>query len=303
MILGNHDLETNSEDNLYIESLETPEKKDCQIIQLELEALKTKKNLDYFFFKSQLLNNDTLLLMIDTTIYDEDASTYLPCYNHFFKHNMFYSSTPLLFDSIITLRSYQLNRIMKAIKTNTYIKYLIIVGHHPIYQLKNKTEDKQVRVKYTSEIHGNFAPVLRSIYKILQDKTKYYYLCSDLHLYQKGIIEIISEEPKSTMKIQQYIVGTGGTKLDDPLPLPLDTEKIYTKNHVTYTLQEERNECGFLECIISISSEPSFQFIATTPSVVGGKKYKTRTKKFKSKAKKYKTKTKKFKSKAKNIKI
>jgi hypothetical protein len=138
----------------------------------------------------------------------------------------------------------------------------------------------------------------------LQDKTKYYYLCSDLHLYQKGIIEVevTSEEPKSTMTIQQYIVGTGGTKLDDALPTPIDTEKLYRSANVNYTLQEERKECGFLECIIHISNEPSFEFIAI-PSLVGGKKYKTKTKKkkFKSKAKKYKTKTKKFKSKAKKI--
>jgi hypothetical protein len=304
MILGNHDLETNSEDNLFIDSLslENKEKNDCKIIQLELEALKKKENIDYFFFKSQLLNNETLLLMIDTSIYDVDAVIYLPCYNKFFKDNVFYKNEELNFDSITKLRSFQLNKIMKAIKKNIHIKYLIIVGHHPIYQLKNKTIQEVQTVKYTSEIHINFTPVLKSIYKILQDNTKYYYLCSDLHLYQKGIIEIevTSEEPKSTMTIQQYIVGTGGTKLDDALPTPIDTEKLYKSANVNYTLEEERKECGFLECIIHISNEPSFEFIAI-PSLVGGKKYKTKTKKFKSKAKKYKTKTKKFKSKAKKI--
>jgi len=312
MILGNHDLETNSEDNLYIDSLslETKEKNDCKIIQLELEALKTKENVDYFFFKSQLLNNETLLLMIDTSIYDVDAAIYLPCYNKFFKDNVFYKDKELNFDSLTNLRSFQLNKIMKAIKENIHIKYLIIVGHHPIYQLKNKTVEEVQTVKYTSEIHINFTPVLKSIYKILQDKTKYYYLCSDLHLYQKGTIVVTSEEPESTMTIQQYIVGTGGTKLDDALPIPIDTEKLYKSANVNYTLEEERKECGFLECVISISSEPIFQFIAI-PSLVGGKKYKSKTKtkkfksktkKFKSKAKKYKTKTKKLKSKAKKYK-
>jgi hypothetical protein len=308
MILGNHDLETNNEDNLYIESLETPEKNDCQIIQLELELLNKKENVDYFFFKSQVLNNETLLLMIDTSIYDEDAAIYLPCYNKFFTYNVFYQNEELSFDSIAKLRSFQLNRIMKAIKKNIYITNLIIVGHHPIYQVKYKKKETEP-IKYTSEIYINFRPVLENIYEILKNNTTYYYLCSDLHLYQKGKIQIImkkseTKEEEQIMNIQQYIVGTGGTELDDALAKPIDTEKLYTNNNVNYTLQEERDECGFLECIISNSSIPTFQFISIVMiSSLGGKKYKTRrkTKKFKSKAKTRtkKSKIKKSKSKSK----
>ena len=317
MILGNHDLKTNDEGNLYINDLETRENNDCQIIQLELEALKLKKNVDYFFFKSQVINKDTLLLMIDTSIYEEDsyANIYLPCYNKFFKDNVLYKNEDLEFDSVRTLRTYQLNKIMRAIERNIYIKNLIIVGHHPIYQVKYKKKEV-VPLKYMSEIYIKFKPILENIYKILQDNIKYYYLCSDLHLYQKGKLQITMKnskmptEPK-TMEIQQYIVGTGGTKLDDALPL--ERQNIYTENNVTYTLEEEREECGFLECIINSDNNPEFQFIPVvidkpiTTSLIkaSGKKHKTKkhkTKKFKTKKhnSKHKTKTKRKKLKKKN---
>ena len=322
MILGNHDLETNTEGNLYIHNPgtpETPENKDCEIIQLELDSLLQKENIEYFFFKSRMLNPETLILMIDTSIYeiDGEANIYLPCYNKFFQNNKLYKNENMKpFDNIKKLRSYQLHKIMKAIKTNTNIKYLIIVGHHPIYQLKKK-KDTIPPIKYISDIHINFVPVLKNIFEILQDDVKYYYLCSDLHLFQKGKIQIIiktlttkalvqSERKSQTqrrksqtqrksqtpeeykiMELQQYIVGTGGTELDDKLVdnTSIEINRTYKERNVIYTFEEEQEECGFLECTIT-NGEPNFEFISTL-LLRGGKKYKN---KYKNKTNKHKKK-------------
>ena len=240
--------------------------------------------------------------MIDTSIYDLDiqVEAYLPCYNEFFQHNKFYSKEQLHFETVKKLRYYQLLRIIEAIDTAistkaTSIKHLIMVGHHPIYQLKSKNG-----AQYISDIHINFTPVLKAIYNILSPRKndiKYYYLCSDLHLYQRGIIELKVKHGKN-MIINQYIVGTGGTELDKDLHGII--LQSHTANKIHYHLKEEIQDHGYLECIVTEGSDPTFKFIPITnpDQVSGGRKYnrtKRKTKKYKKrmtkrKTKKYKTK-------------
>ena len=279
MLLGNHDLETNNKNNLFIatsasEEVES-ENGECEIIKLELEALKERKKVDYFFFKSERLNNNTLLLMIDTSIYEVDAEAidYLPCYNIFLKAKEKMSS----FENIKHLRDYQLEKIIDAIKKdNKSIKHLIIVGHHPIYQLKNKTSgDPPVdNVTDKSDISVDFTPVLKTIFEKLGSTTMYHYLCSDLHLYQKGSITMNFKDTfKDTnpMIINQYIVGSGGTELDPRVPPELvEPDKTYTSKDgsITYIFEKEICKHGFLECIIEKDTAPRFKFmpLETTPT-------------------------------------
>ena len=302
MLLGNHDLETNKgkkkdDKNLYITESNIEDKKlendDCKIIQLELETLDKQTNVEYYFFKSEKKHN-TLLLMLDTSIYDgKDANEYLPCYNEFFEKNNLYKAKNLEFETVKALRDHQSELINKAIKEAVDIKHLIIVGHHPIYQLKNKEEkkdktkegktkegkteekkEKKEKKEGTEEGKGNvqdksdilvlFTPVLGQIQELLP-KTKYYYLCSDLHLYQEGLIEINFTTP---MTIEQYIVGSGGTDLDPAVPPGLENT-TYNNGLIKYTFKKELREHGFLECIIEMDEAPRFQFMPlkneTTP--------------------------------------
>ena len=298
MILGNHDLDRNNKKNLFIdESRPTqgqisqlrPENNECEIIKAELAVLKDKQNVDYLFFKSVLKNDDTLILMIDTSIYEPDKQTnvYLPCYNEFFKNNTLYEDKQFDFPTITNLRLYQRNRILKAISQATTgartIKHIIIVGHHPIYQVKYKVKEEEP-IKFTSDIQVDFKPVLIAIYdklfKIYKQlpKTKFYYLCSDLHLYQKGTINIrVSKKTDVTMRIEQYIVGTGGTVLDPKLPEATQKNYINNEEGITYDIVEEQQSHGFLECIIDEKKEPTFQFIPLTE--LGEGKHNTRKKK------------------------
>ena len=101
------------------------------------------------------------------------------------------------------------------------------------------------------------------------------------------------------MEIQQYIVGTGGTELDDKLVdnTSIEINRTYKERNVIYTFEEEQQECGFLECTIT-NGQPNFEFISTL-LLTGGKKYKNKTKKHKKKLRIFKNKTKKHKKKSK----
>lgn len=300
MILGNHDLETNGKkDNLFIETIETigttrqAEQKDCKIIELELETLDKKSNVEYCFFKSRQIDA-TLILMLDTSIYEIDADKYLPCYKKFFKDNILYKDKNPVFKTIDDLRNYQLLQINNAINKSKKIKHLIIVGHHPIYQLKNKIIEGKSNIEHKSDIHLSFTSVLTEIFTNLPPSTNYYYLCSDLHLYQKGLIKLTISDTK-IMIIQQYIVGSGGTELD--LAISSSTiEENYKHENIMYYFIEEKREHGVLECTIEENETPIFEFIPIPPpppppSTSGGKKYKRNSKK-KTK-KNYKKKSKK----------
>ena len=306
MILGNHDLETNTKkENLYIENLNTPEQKDCKILELEMAS--KLHNVEYNFCKNVMLKNGTMVLMVDTSIYEEEknSSKYLQCYNKFFE------SLGLSFTSIAQIREYQIQRITEAI-TGKELRNLIIVGHHPFFQLKNKEKEKDKKkekeegkkkekeegkekdkkkekekdkkekeeeetastVKFESDISHSFKPVIAHIYGLLGPKTNYYYLCSDLHLFQKGRIEFrIGAE---TMRIQQYIVGTGGTEMDPALPLDY-AERVKTEDDITYILEDEKAQCGFLECVVK---EEGLVFTPIFVNLKGGNK-KTKNKRSK----------------------
>ena len=286
-ILGNHDLETIDavKQNLFVDEPDKPRRPEygCEIVNKQIETIRSLRDIDidisYDFFKSVELANNTLLLMIDTSIYEKtvDSNKYLPCYRQFAKSN-------LPAETIDTLREYQLTKIGDAIGEKTFSN-IIIAGHHPIQQLKlKKGEDK-----IFTDIE-DFKVVLKEIFSLTPD-SRFYYLCSDLHLYQEGTIHLPVDT--GTMNIKQYIVGTGGTELD----------KLPEGNgNDIYTVTQSKKECGFLECDVS-GLNPTFEFIPvpdtdTNPTIINptvanptaaadasefiGGKRKRRSKKYKS---------------------
>jgi hypothetical protein len=253
-ILGNHDLERFDEEkkNLFVDGLDASrreENKLCEIVTKQIETISALPNISYEFFKSVKLANNTLLLMIDTSIYENitDSNKYLPCYQKFAELNSV--ALPIAnAETIDTLRAYQLTKIQEAIETNTFSN-IIMAGHHPIQQLKLKKEADKIFTDI-----ADFKVVLQEIYR-LTSTSKFYYLCSDLHLYQEGTIHLPVDTGTGIMDIKQYIVGTGGTELD-PMPLGNIGNDIY--DGITTI-----NECGFLACDVT-DSEPRFTFITTT---------------------------------------
>jgi len=277
MILGNHDLETNLKiDNpkLFINSLENPEpEKSCSILTNETNIIKDIPNISYKFFYANMIGSNTLILMIDSDIYSVDAIKYLPCYSIFLEQE---------FRSIEEIQRFQYELIFQSINqynATGYIKNLIIIGHQPITGIKFKDGVKQPALNDIPY----FKPVLLEIYKLLGEEIKYFYLCADLHLYQKGIIKIKEEEDK-VMTIQQYIVGTGGTELDDEIP---NIKFKVTGGNMDYEMEECKAECGFLDCKLEEVLEPKFEFISIEQKG-GRKKTKKRKRNKKRKTRKYK---------------
>ena len=278
MILGNHDLETNGENpSLFINDDTTPENKDCAIIQIEREIIKEKSNIDYKLFDSKYLKNNTLLLMIDTSMYTDDINKFMPCYEKFLKSRF---ATP---EGLI---DFQNAKIYEAIRRYPgRINNIIIIGHHPISGYKFKELKKGKKGKPDTPAHIElmddiirFNSVLKEIYSIAGgNRVNYYYLCADLHMYQEGNIDLNIGD--NTMNIKQYIVGTGGTELDPEIP---DGMERPTKPDITYTMNRVEYDCGFLECKIE-EAGIIFTPILLNNHMFGGRKSKKNRKARKSK--------------------
>jgi metallophosphoesterase superfamily enzyme len=249
MIFGNHDLESNqgdANDNLYVMTDDNSEmiKEDanCEIIKYELQSLPTNVNLKLFQVKQ--INDNTIVILLDTSIYTADAPEFMKCYNYFLQ----LTQPGMSFNSVEQLKESQETTIITTLielfeKNKDNIKNIIIAGHHPISGLKTKEKKGKLKVVEMDDII-DIIPFLHKIYKIIGEK-KYYYLCADYHSYQEGTITLNLENDKH-MIIEQYIVGTGGTKLD--LDLPNDVNTNYSTNELTYNMKINKQDCGFLVC-------------------------------------------------------
>ena len=275
MILGNHDLETNTgaDANLFITD-DSVKETDCFITTKEIE-LATNINISFVVNKARLLNGHTLVLMIDTSMYDDsDIEDMFPCY----KKMPGYAGIP----DVAALRANQWGFIREEIekyKKTGQLRNIIIIGHHPITGYKHSIKVKVgSKPKPKLELMTGFASfidmLVNGIYKSTENTVKYYYLCADLHLYQEGTIQF-----NGGMTINQYIVGTGGTKLDlDPMrfepakdfsrPESFSDSSDKTVPIGTYIMNTEqsRRVHGFLECDFR-SEALTFNFIPVSESV------------------------------------
>jgi len=287
MILGNHDLETNIPTNrkLYINN-ELDQDNACSILDIEFDNI---NNIDYTLFNSIMLAGNTLLLMVDTSIYDADAPKFLACYNKYFERKGINIDK---FENIEKIQNYQENLISEAINKATIINNIIIVGHHPITGLKFKEADnkkgKPAGIRVMDDIPQFKQVLTNTIYPLVESKGEqgrspnYYYLCSDLHLYQDGVVTL-----NNNMRINQYIVGTGGTELDpaslgrineDGPPMVPNMQPEGTE----YEMHNEKTEYGFLECTID-ENNVNFKFILAPRSEMPIKKDKDKKDKNKNK--------------------
>jgi len=284
MIFGNHDLEK-------VKQTEANNNRDC-IVTTETEAAVkyNTPNIELNTFHSKVLENNTLLLMIDTSIYSKKPEEYIDCYNEFEKSN----------NNAQVAQVAQLNKISDAINNCNLVQIsnLIICGHHPIIAVKHKNE-------MDTQIHDliDFENVLLNIRNLINTynnnnnpETKYYYLTADVHLYQHGIVTITPDKPKlnaksitthnnpkldtksittldnSPMEIDQYIVGTGGTNLDEN-PIGYNGEYNNLNLSVKYEIKESIKNYGFLDCIIKNQNHDiEFNFIQLKEKIIGDEK-------------------------------
>jgi hypothetical protein len=213
MIRGNHDLEPNKK---YTFEPDQPTN-ECYILKEETAAVETSSKIKYVQQDSFLFGTDTLIILIDTSMYDdEEISTLITCYPP--------GSTAE------SIREQQLAFVNEKI-TGFAGKNLIVIGHHPIMTVKQKDAKQKISLMQP------FVDLWSNLTYLLLEKN-YYYLCADLHLYQEGIITLPNGK-----EIHQYVSGTGGAEKDIPPP-----NENYKVGEVSYKIKRSQNTYGFLEC-------------------------------------------------------
>ena len=273
MLLGNHDLETNveNEQKFCIQNNENPNPiveppNTCTILQHEKHLVSLNNNITLGMNVVHRINN-TLYLTIDTSMYDtKESESYIPCYQRHYEETIDLTNRK---EYINQFREDQnrwiVDNIDKYVSDSRIgIKNIIIMGHHPITGHKVK-DDKCILTK----LEQPFVEMWQSVLDIVDPDIRLHYLCADIHNYQHSIIHFTTH---LTKPIHQYIVGTGGTELDskDHLNCP----NIMKDDALVYGVIEQRIKNGFLDCDCS-GERPTFIFIETiNPMKAEGNKTK-----------------------------
>jgi hypothetical protein len=247
IILGNHDLESSNGQKIMEEETSVSNIIDpCIIINKEIEITKTKQNMKLQLYGMRIINDKTMIIEFDTTFYDEVLQENT-CYLQMRKTDRF------LRNSSNKIKKRQEKVIRKWIKEakNKNIKNLIFIGHHPLVSHKMKVNNNIEKIKTTHQIGLiNFISSLE-----LNNDMKYYYLCSDVHFYQKSIVNI------NKLSFLQYVVGTGGTTLDT---IPKDSNDKIIVNSDNHSISIEKiiskQKHGFLIVDIDIENEINLYF-------------------------------------------
>ena len=242
VILGNHEIE-----DLVITPL-NDDVQMCYSLLKQQEYESKNNNFDLFnnIINFKIDNDSTLVIMIDTTLYELQETTKSDqpleesCYKYLFKD--------VSANKIIDLINYQENEILRIIEKNNTIKNLIFVAHHPIASMTFKISKTKDKIEYNKRL-CDF--IMAFNYNI-------YYLCADTHLYQHGIIN---------EKINQYIVGTGGAEQDMP-----SSKHEFNENGINYKIIENKKEFGFIVVNI-VDGVVDIEFINATDVHGGSRDY------------------------------
>ena len=264
VLLGNHEYDSIIDDN--------GEEIKCISLMTQQNLFTKMTNTMFFNDIIHLIHNNTLIIMIDTTIYEflqnEKYQTKKPnelCYD-----KVFIGKT---FDELNSIATYQKEKVREIILSNSSINNIILIGHHPIFSVKKQKENKISKPDHTiyksdhTIYKKEVLPGLVDLYKHINDiiiGKNIYHLCADTHLYQTGTIKI------NNLTIHQYIIGTGGADPDD-YPIALDE---YKEDGIIYNINRGEKIFGFL--VVDISDSPIFEFIYSndTTALTGGYYYK-----------------------------
>jgi len=282
VILGNHDLETGTEkDPLQIQVSEKGDIKedtgDCTILTTEKEAaIHPPSNMTLSIHKTiSDFGSNTLIFMIDTTVYSEDALKSENCYGKLEATPSTEGDTDVESQGseshssesrVEQIKREQLNEILSTIQSNPAKQNIVLIGHHPIIEYKQKKDVYQARIQCPGLVE-----LWQEIVSENPDKN-YYHLCADVHLYQEGDVTIPNKSGEPTgrhVTIHQYIVGTGGAELD-PASMTTDTLSATSGTiTVNYTMSQNISTYGLLKCT-DTGGVLSFEFIPVNST--GGKR-------------------------------
>ena len=213
ILLGNHEYDK-------VTGLEGDDNK-CNLMKLQQRTFTSTDNFNFFTDVMTKQSTNTLIIMIDTTLYEYHNEMDKYC------NEVFPSITNRTYEN---LTKHQEDIITGILTGNLDKKNIVIIGHHPIVTLKAK--DDKIKIEALEGLVNLF----KNISRLLKDKN-IYYLCADNHLQQKGIINI------DELIINQYVSGTGGAELDKCIN-PTETNR-FEIGDVSYDMQECKSTNGF----------------------------------------------------------
>lgn len=152
LIFGNHDLmDKFNVNNKYNECL-----------SINLQYLYASKNKSFKLFSDVLhkIYKNTLIIMIDSTLFWNISNLYLPCYQKLFPN--------IKLTTIDALRIYQLNSVINILKNNLSVSNIIFIAHHPIIAFITENE-KRIKI-----INNKIVDFFNNINSYLQHKNIYY---------------------------------------------------------------------------------------------------------------------------------
>jgi hypothetical protein len=218
ILLGNHEIE-DMFDNFKEVGLTSSE---CS--NLNLQKTISIPNFSLFNDVMSIKQDNCLIIMFDSTLYltdNDDTLIENTCYKHLFN----YPNNSSI--NIAELKKYQTNKITELLQNNDK-ENIVFIAHHPIFYGRNK------KSKDNFYLENNLSILMQNLKEYFINKN-IYYLCADIHNYQKGIIEF------DDFIINQFIVGTGGAELDE---IPNDNDFLI--DGISYTIEEKIKNNGFI---------------------------------------------------------
>jgi hypothetical protein len=214
----------------------------CEIIKDERVAIKNKYNIKY---RTNAKKNfeSYQIVMIDTNVFLEDV----PCYAE-----GGFANEP-------DKKEKQQNYVLGQTKTANKI---VLIGHHPIdyIALKPKKPDAITITK-------GLVDLIRAIYAKNPNIDDFVYLCADNHYFQASTITV--PKPfwhRKKRIVRQFIVGTGGAKLD---AVPTDVLQEYVpdnnNNQTTIQVVNQESKHGFAKFSIDENGMLQCEFVSVPP--------------------------------------
>ena len=229
---GNHDIK------------DFPE--ECQLLSMmaELDASVIDRKSNFYPKEIVRITENTIMFFLDSTIYElpDDLIISETCYKKLFDFlTPYFKDPPRLLSDI---KDKQLEIVCSTLESNLDKPNIIFHFHHPIVSKRRKVDE--IKTDYNEKLIDFYD----SIKGLLNDKN-IYHICADTHFYEYSIISI------GGLNINQYIVGTGGADLDNPI----EKSRIVINKNVIYDIQINLKKYGIL-LISEIEDSIQFRFIS-----------------------------------------
>ena len=157
MNYGNHDYENGL--MVIVDEIEN-ENKDCILTTSERDIVtKESKNITLKMFQSIHFSKSTLVIMIDTTMYDtDDNESYKNCYQYAIINDGNLAGS---FKNAQSKQVEFMSSVVEEIINNHSIRNIVIIGHHPIinYKIKEAKTEEAKKAKKEGKLAEEGKPV------------------------------------------------------------------------------------------------------------------------------------------------